>query len=431
MTGETMTNATTDTLLDRARRVLPGVAQTYSKGPDQFVEGLYPVFLESGDGCRVRDRDGREWIDYPLALGPIILGYNDPGVNAAVHAQVDRGPVFSLCNALEVDVAERLVAMIPSAEGVRFLKTGSEATTAAVRLARAYTGREHVAQCGYHGWHDWCIGHSPRNAGIPSSSRALTHQWAYNDISSLERILDDHPGGIAAIVMEPIGVEDPLVGFLEAVRDIAHRHGSLLIFDEIITGFRLAPGGAQEYFGVTPDLAAFGKGIANGYPLAAVVGRADIMEQIATTTFISSTFGGDAVSLAAASATLARIQDGGVCEHLWREGGRLQRAFNMLAARNELPVRMVGLAPRRALQFDAGIDIDANLLKGAIWQECLDRGILLGNANFISAAHDENAVDATIAAFDAALAVVGDAYHRGEVARMLRGKPPGDVFRRP
>jgi glutamate-1-semialdehyde aminotransferase len=424
-------NVASETLLERARKILPGVAQTYSKGPDQFVEGVYPVFLESGDGCRVRDPEGREWIDYPLALGPIILGYNDPGVNAAVHAQVDRGPVFSLCNPLEVEVAELLVEMIPAAEGVRFLKTGSEAMTAAVRLARAFTGRDRIAQCGYHGWHDWCIGHSPRNAGIPSSSRALTHQWAYNDISSLERIFRDHPDEVAAVVMEPIGVEDPGDGFLAAVRDLAHRHGALLIFDEIITGFRLAPGGAQEYFGVAPDLAAFGKAIANGYPLAAVVGRADIMEQIATTTFISSTFGGDAVSLAAASATLGRIQGGGVCEHLWREGGRLQSAFNTFAARDELPVRMIGLAPRRVLQFDADIDIDANLLKGAIWQECLDRGILMGNANFISAAHDAEAVDVTIEAFDAALAVVGDAYHRGEVARMLRGKPPGEVFRRP
>ncbi len=420
-----------ETLLERARKILPGVAQTYSKGPDQFVEGLYPVFLESGDGCRVRDREGREWIDYPLALGPIILGYNDPAVNAAVHAQVDRGPVFSLCNPLEVEVGERLVAMIPAAEGVRFLKTGSEATTAAVRLARAFTARDRIAQCGYHGWHDWCIGDSPRNAGIPSASRALTHQWAYNDLVSLERIFSDHPEQVAAVVMEPIGVEDPVDGFLESVRDLAHRHGALLIFDEIITGFRLAPGGAQEYFGVTPDLAAFGKGIANGYPLAALVGRADIMEQIATTTFISSTFGGDAVSLAAAAATLDRIQGGGVCEHLWREGGRLQNAFNLFAARDELPVRMVGLAPRRVLKFDGDIDIDANLLKGAIWQECLDRGILMGNANFISAAHDTGAVDTTIAAFDEALAVVGDAYHRGEVAQMLRGTAPGEVFRRP
>lgn len=424
-------NVTVETLRERAQQILPGIAQTYSKGPDQFVDGLYPVYLDSGDGCRVRDRDGHEWIDYPLALGPIILGYNDPAVNAAVHVQVDRGPVFSLCTALEVEVAELLVAMIPAAEGVRFLKTGSEATTACVRLARAFTGRDRLAQCGYHGWHDWCIGQSPRNAGVPISAQALTEQWTYNDISSLERIFDSHPGEVAAVVMEPVGVEEPAPGFLEAVLKLAHRHDALLIFDEIITGFRLAPGGAQEYFSVTPDLAAFGKGIANGYPLAAVVGRRDVMEQIATTTFISSTFGGDAISLAAALATLKRIHGGGVCEHLWREGGRLQSAFNTFAARDELPVRMVGLAPRRVLQFDADIDIDANLLKGAIWQECLDRGILMGNANFISAAHDAQAVDLTIAAFDEALAVVGDAYHRGGVAQMLRGKPPGEVFRRP
>jgi glutamate-1-semialdehyde aminotransferase len=420
-----------ETLLERGRRVLPGLAQTYSKGPDQFVEGVYPVFLVSGDGCRVRDDEGREFIDYPCALGPVILGYNDPDVNKAVHAQVDRGPAFSLCTPLEVEVAEMLVAMIPAADQVRFLKTGSEAMSATVRLARAFTGRDHIAQCGYHGWHDWCIGHSARNAGVPASTQALTHEWRYNDLASLERIFAEHPDEVAAVVMEPIGVEEPAAGFLAAVKDIAHRHGALLVFDEIITGFRLAPGGAQEYFKVTADLAAFGKAIANGYPLAAVVGRADVMQQIATTTFISSTFGGEAVSLAAAAATLRRIQGGGVCEHLWTQGARLQTAFNDLAARDEVPVRMVGLAPRRVLQFDAGIDVEPNLLKGAIWQECLDRGILLGNANFVSLAHDAAAVDLTIAAFDEAMAVVGDAYHRGRLPELLRGTAPGEVFRRP
>lgn len=424
-------NSRTDALHERAKRILPGIAQTYSKAPDQFVEGLYPIFLESGDGCRVRDIEGSEWIDYPLALGPMILGYNDPEVNAAVHAQVDRGPVFSLCSPLEVEVAELLVEMVPAAEQVRFLKTGSEATTAAVRLARAFTGRDHIAQCGYHGWHDWCIGHTARNAGIPTAVQDLTHLWEYNDLRSLELVFADHPDAVAAVVMEPIGVAEPDAGFLEAVRDLAHRHGALLMFDEIITGFRLAPGGAQEYFGVTPDIATFGKAIANGYPLAAVVGRREIMQLVATTTFISSTFGGETVSLAAAAATLRRIQRGGVCEHLWLEGARVQTAFNGLSTREELPVKMVGLPPRRVLQFDTDTQAEANLLKGAIWQECLGRGILLGNANFISAAHNAAAVDMTIAAFDEAMAVVGDAYHQGRLAEMLRGAPPGEVFRRP
>jgi glutamate-1-semialdehyde-2,1-aminomutase len=417
-------------LLERARRVLPGITQTYSKAPDQQVEGVYPVFLERGSGCRVWDIDGNVYIDYPCALGPVILGYADPGVDAAVIERVRNGPAFSLGHRLEVEVAEMLVEMVPGAEMVRFLKTGSEATTAAVRLARAATGREHVAMCGYHGWHDWAIGHTTRNAGVPVALRALTHQWTYNDIESLQAVFDAHPGEVAAVIMEPVGVESPLPGFLESVLSLAHEHGALLVFDEVITGFRLAPGGAQEYFGVTPDLAAFGKALANGYPLAAVAGRATVMEQIASTTFISSTFGGDTVALGASLATLQRIRAGGVIEHLWRQGGRLTEGFNALASEHEVPARMIGLAPRRVIVFETADGADANALKGLVWQECLDRGVLLGNANFVSLAHDDAAVDATLEAFDAALSVAGAALRHGEVSTRLRGRPPGEVFRR-
>jgi len=417
-------------LLARARRVLPGITQTYSKAPDQHVEGVYPVFLERGDGCRVWDVDGNEYIDYPCALGPVVLGYHDREVDAAAHEQVSSGPCYSLGHPLEVEVAELIVEMVPGAEMVRFLKTGSEATTAAVRLARAATGREHVAMCGYHGWHDWAIGHTTRNAGIPQAVSALTHQWTYNDLASLQRVFDEQPGQVAAVIMEPVGVEPPAAGFLESVGELAHRHGSLLIFDEVITGFRLAPGGAQEYFGVTPDLSAFGKAIANGYPLAAVTGRAEVMEQIASTVFVSSTFGGDTVSLGAARATLQRIRGGGVIEHLWREGARLMDGFNALADEHGVPARMIGLAPRRIISFEPAGGADGNSLKGLFWQECLDRGVLLGNANFVSAAHDAAAVDATLEAFDGALRSVGDAVRASTVAQRLRGRPPGEVFRR-
>jgi len=417
-------------LLARARRVLPGITQTYSKAPDQHVEGVYPVFLQRGDGCRVWDVDGNEYIDYPCALGPLVLGYHDRDVDAAAHEQVSAGPCYSLGHPLEVEVAELIVDMVPGAEMVRFLKTGSEATTAAVRLARAHTGREHVAMCGYHGWHDWCIGHTTRSAGIPQAVRGLTHQWNYNDVASLQRVFDEHPGQVAAVIMEPVGVEPPADGFLESVKELAHRNGALLIFDEVITGFRLAPGGAQEYFGVTPDLAAFGKAIANGYPLAAVSGSAEVMSQVATTVFISSTFGGDTVSLGASRATLQRIRGGGVVEHLWREGARLMESFNALADEHGVPARMVGLAPRRVITFQPAGGADANGLKGLVWQECLDRGVLLGNANFISAAHDAAAIDTTVEVFAAALASVGDAIRAGAVAQQLRGRPPGEVFRR-
>jgi glutamate-1-semialdehyde aminotransferase len=217
---------------------------------------------------------------------------------------------------------------------------------------------------------------------------------------------------------------------LESVRDLAHERGALLIFDEIITGFRFATGGAQEYFGVSPDLAAFGKALANGLPLAAVVGRADIMEQIATTTFISSTFAGETLSLAAAGATLAKVRAGGVIEHLWRAGEAIKDAFNEAADEHGVPVRMIGYAPRRLMAVSAPAGVDANVLKGLVWQECLDRGVLLGNANFVSLAHDAAAVAETAIAFDGALAVVAKHLASDPAAR-LRGSPPGEVFRTP
>jgi glutamate-1-semialdehyde aminotransferase len=284
--------------------------------------------------------------------------------------------------------------------------------------------------CGYHGWHDWCVGHTTRSAGVPRAVSDLTHQWTYNEIDSLRAVFSAHPGEVAAVVMEPIGVDLPIPGFLEGVRALADQNGAVLVYDEVITGFRLAAGGAQEYFGVVPDLAVFGKAMANGYPLAAVAGRSALMEQIASTVFISSTFGGDTVSLAASLATLQRIRAGGVIEHLWRQGTRVMEGFNALASEHEVPARMTGLAPRRVITFQPAGGADANRLKGLVWQECLDRGILLGNANFVSLAHDDAAVDLTLAAFDGALAAAGQAVRRGEVAARLRGRPPAEVFRR-
>jgi len=417
-------------LLARARRVLPGIAQTYSKGPDQHVLGAYPVYLERGDGCRVWDVDGNSYIDYPCALGPVVLGYNDAGVDAAIAEALGRGMTFSLASPLEVEVAEQVVEMVPCADAVRFLKTGSEATSAAVRLARAFTGRDHVAMCGYHGWHDWAVGHTARAAGVPRAVAELTHQWTYNDIDSLRALFERLPGAVAAVIMEPVGIEPPAPGFLEAVRDLAHERGALLIFDEVITGFRFAPGGAQELFGVVPDVAAFGKAVANGMPLAVVAGRGEVMDHVATDTFISSTFGGETLSLAAAHATLTRIRQGGVVEHLWSAGEQVRDGFNEMASQHGVPARMVGYPPRRVLQIDAPEGVEANVIKGLIWQECLDRGVLLSNANFVSLAHDAAAVGETVAAFDGALQAVAG-HLAADPRAALRGDPPGEVFRRP
>src|SRR2546422_4445450 len=277
----------------RARKVIPSCTQTFSKGPTQFVQGVAPNFLERGRGSHVWDVDGNEYVDYVMALCPIVLGYDDPDVIAAVQRQLADGVTFSLAHPLEVEVAEALAKIVPCAEMVRFGKNGSDATAGAVRVARAYTGRDLVVCCGYHGWQDWFIGTTTRDRGVPGAVKALTKTFQYNDLKSLDRVLTEHRGQVAVVIMEPVIFQEPAPGFLEGVRDLTHRHGALLVFDEIVTGFRFGLGGAQEYFGVTPDLACFGKGMANGLPISAIVGRADVMK-LFEEVFFSFTFGGEA-----------------------------------------------------------------------------------------------------------------------------------------
>jgi len=284
--------------LARARRVVPGASQTLSKGPGMFVEGAYPVFLQRGRGCRVWDVDGNEYVDYVMGLASVTLGYSYPPIDQAVARQLERGSIFSLPAPAEVEVSERLTRIIPCAEMARFLKTGSEANSAVVRVARAATGRDVIVFCGYSGWHDWYAVTTPRSKGIPKDFARYVVPFTYNDLSSLEAALEEHRGSVAAVLMEPVLLEAPRPGFLAGVKDMAHRHGALLIFDEIVSGFRWAAGGAQEYFGVVPDLAVFGKGMANGLPLAAVVGRRELMREFEEI-FVSSTFGGDTLALAA------------------------------------------------------------------------------------------------------------------------------------
>ena len=264
---------------------------------------MAPVFLAKGKGCRVWDVDGNEYIDYIQGLLPNILGYAHEEVNAAVAEQLGQGHSFSLPHPLEVELAERLTRLIPCAEKVRFGKNGSDATSGAVRAARALTGRERIACCGYHGWQDWYIGSTTRNAGVPEAVRALTHPFVYNDLGSLQKLLQEHKGEFAAVIMEPVNFWPPAAGFLEGVRELAHEHGALLIFDEICSGFHFGLGGAQKKFGVTPDLACFGKAMGNGFPISCVVGRADVMK-VFEDIFFSFTFGGEVASMAAAMKVL-------------------------------------------------------------------------------------------------------------------------------
>lgn len=416
----------------RARRLIPDCSQTFSKGPTQFVQGVAPAFLVRGEGSHVWDADGNEYIDYPMALGPIILGHNYPAVTQAVIRQMQDGTTFSLPHPLEVEVAEMLVQVIPCAEMVRFGKNGSDATSGAVRVARAYTGREVIACCGYHGWQDWYIGTTSRNKGVPKAVRELTIPFEYNNIVSLERIFSEHPGKVAAVIMEPVGVVEPRGGFLQQVRELTHREGAILIFDEIITGFRLALGGAQQYFGVVPDLACFGKAMANGYPIAAVVGRREIME-LFDEVFFSFTFGGEVLCLAACVATIKEMQETNVIGLLWAQGRKLKDGYNVLAREFGMDhyTDCVGLSPRTLITFKDIKGADSLVLKSLLQQECLKRGILFSGNQNICYSHSNADIEYTLRVYRNAMQMLAEAVDSGDALQRLQGKPVQSVFRQP
>src|SRR5450759_2996115 len=325
--------AKSEEMLERALRTIPLGTQTFSKSRTQYPHGVSPYFVTRGRGGHIWDVDGREYTDFIMSLCAVTLGYGDPDVDAAVRAQLDDGIIFSLPHPLELEVAEAVVDMVPCAEMVRFGKNGSDATSGAVRVARAFTGRDHVAACGYHGWQDWYIGATTRNLGVPQATRDLTHLFVYNDINSLAAIFREHPSDVACVIMEPMNLVEPEPGFLEEVAELARREGAVFVFDETITGFRYANGGAQEYFGVKPDLATFGKGMANGYPVSAVAGRADIM-RLMEEVFFSFTFGGEALSLAAAKATMDKLRAEPVTALLAQQGTKVMSGLAELIERH-------------------------------------------------------------------------------------------------
>ena len=416
----------------KAERLIPSCSQTFSKAPTQFVQGVAPVFLARGHGSYVWDVDGNKYIDYAMALGPVILGHNYSVVTEAVTRQMTDGTTFSLPHPLEIDVAEALVMLLPCAEMVRFGKNGSDATSGAVRVARAYTGRDVIACCGYHGWQDWYIGTTTRNKGVPRAVQELTVPFVYNDTESLQRVFAEHPGRVAAVIMEPVGVVPPHEGFLQQVRELTQREGALLIFDEVVTGFRLALNGAQGYFGVIPDLACFGKGIANGYPLAAVVGRQEVME-LFNEVFFSFTFGGETLALAAAVATITELCGKQVIPHLWEQGQRLQDGHNVLAKEYRISqfTECIGLPPRTVVTFRDEDGNESLVLKSLFQQECVKRGILFSGGHNLCFSHSPADIDYTLRVYRTAMEIMADAIGKKNVAERLEGDPVQPVFRRP
>lgn len=417
-----------DALYNRALELIPSVTQTLAKGPGQHIRGVAPKYLSHGKGSHVWDVDGNEYLDYTMGVGPLSLGYCYPAVDDAIRAQLEKGITFSLMHPLEVEVAELIRDVVPNAESVRFSKTGADVTSAAVRLARAYTGRDGVLCCGYHGWHDWYVSTmNARDLGIPASTRDLTHTFNYNDIESVRDGLDET---IACVILEPFVFEAPREGFLQELRELCTANGSLLIFDEMWTGFRIALGGAQEYFGVNADLACFSKAVANGMPISLLTGRADVMRLLEEDVFFYTTFGGEALSLAAVKATVTELRDKNVPARLADIGSRLKEGYNAITSELGMDyTRCSGFDPRTIVTFDPSAG-DPLILKSFVQQELIRRGILWSGFHNVSYSHTDEDVAYTLDAYRAVLPLLRDAVESGDVASRLLGEPVQAVFRK-
>lgn len=407
--------------LARAERTIPLGSQTFSKSRTQFPYGVSPFAIQRGQGSHVWDVDGNEYVDFISGLCSINLGYRDPDVDDAVRAQLDEGVIFSLPHPIESAVAETLVEMVPCAEKVRFGKNGSDATAGAIRVARAFTGRDRVAVCGYHGWQDWYIGSTARNRGVPAATRALTHGFQYNDAASLDAVLRQHPGEFAAVILEPMNVAWPAPGFLNEVKALAAAAGAVLVFDETITGFRYANGGAQQLFGVIPDLATFGKGMANGYPVSAIAGRADIMK-LMEEVFFSFTFGGETLSLAAALATMRKLQREPVVETMKVQGEKIVAGLSAIIADLDAG-DFLGVAGHPTWSFLTMADVGPYSsweLKTLYMQECHASGVLSFGSHNLSYAHSDADIDHLLATHRATLTKMVDAVRNLTLAGALR-----------
>ncbi|MEA3400053.1 MAG: aminotransferase class III-fold pyridoxal phosphate-dependent enzyme [Armatimonadota bacterium] len=425
-------------LYDRALQIIPGGTQLFSRRPERFAPGVCPPYVTRAKGTRVWDLDGNEYIDFLCGVGPVILGHAYDRVTEAVVEQVRKGSAFSVNHPLEAELAELLVEIVPCAEMVRFCKAGGTADEMAVRIARGHTGRDKVVFCGYHGWHDWYLsanlgddetldGHLLPGLdirGVPRALRGTAVPFEYNDLDSLRSALEANRGDVAAIIMEPSRTDLPQPGFLERVREQADAHGAVLIFDEVITGFRLALGGAQEMYGVIPDMATYGKAMSNGHPIAAVCGRREVMQDAATM-FISSTYYSDAAGMAAALATIRELRDTNALEHIREMGRMLIDGFAELAERHSVPAALLGPPPCTHPHFDCPGDLSKDIM--TLYLQEMYRGrVLACTVNYICYQHSPEDIQAFLDAADGALAVVRQALDEGDASAYLEADRRGD-----
>jgi glutamate-1-semialdehyde aminotransferase len=414
-------------LYNRAKELIPCVTQTLAKGPTQYVNGVAPKYLVRGKGSHVWDADGNEYIDYNMGIGPVLLGYAYPAVDEAISKQLADGITFSLMHPLEVEVAELLREVIPNAESVRYSKSGADVTSAAIRIARAYTGKNKILCCGYHGWHDWYVSTIARNTGIPQSTKDLTFTFSYNDIESLIKSIDDD---VAAVILEPVVFEAPKENFLHKLAEICRKKEILLIFDEMWTGFRMALGGAQEYFGIKADLATFSKAIANGMPISVLAGKREIMQVLEDEVFFFTTFGGETLSLAAVKATINEMKEKDVISAIAVKGEILKEGYNVIAMELGLDfTRAVGYNFRTMVSFNnkAGNSL---VIKSFVQQELIRRGILWSGMHNMSYSHSLADIECTLSAYREVLKLLKDAINDNSVLKQIKGTPVQEALRK-
>jgi glutamate-1-semialdehyde 2,1-aminomutase len=424
-------------MAQRARTLIPGGCHTYAKGDDQFPQ-LAPSFIARGKGCRVWDLDGNEYIEYGMGLRSVTLGHAyQPVINAAAR-QLPLGTNFGRPAPIEVECAERFLELVPTAEMVKFCKDGSDAMDGAIRLARAYTGRDFIAICGDHPFYstgDWFIGSTPMPAGIPEWTRSRTLKFAYNDRESVERLMRESGGQIACVVLEAARLEEPRDNFLSWLQETCRRHGVLLIFDEMITGFRWHKSGAQHVYGIQPDLSAFGKAMANGFSVSALAGRREVMrlgglDHDGERVFLlSTTHGAETHALAAAIATMETYRDHDVVGHLYRQGERLRAGVTAAAQRAGVERQVECLGRPCCLLFTTRDQLGrpSQEFRALFLQELLKRGVLAPSF-VVSYSHTDGDIDLTIQAAAEALGVYRQALDNG-VEKYLVGSPVKPVFR--
>lgn len=431
-------------LYERAKRMIPGGTQLLSKRPEMFAPNQWPVYYRSASGCEIVDLDGNRYLDMSLmGIGACLLGYTDPEVTAAVVRCVQQGAMCTLNPPDEVALAEVLLELHPWADNVRYARTGGEAMTVAVRIARAATGRDLVAVCGYHGWHDWYLaanrapggtldrlqGHLLPGLppiGVPAQLSGTTRTFTYNRIDELAEIVRQHAADLAAVVMEPTRSVDPQPGFLEGVRELCDRCGAVLVVDEISAGWRFALGGAHLKYGLTPDITVFAKTLGNGHPMAAILGRAQVM-QAAQESFISSTYWTEGVGPAAALATIAKLRATDVPGHIRQIGLRFREGLAQIGQAHGLAVKISG---HPALTFIAFDHPDTLALQTLFTVRMLERGILASGGFYPSLAHQEQHVDAYLEAAEAVFPELAAAARAGDAAQRIGGPVKHSGFAR-